>query len=342
MKLPLSAFLASLISLVFSLQGSARPWTNRSGKTIEADYVSHTDAGVVLLINGKPVTYPIDNLSDADRAFLASMAAAPPAPAVQPKTGKLTGLKFTSRLFPDPDGYYKDSDRKAIRRAFEDGAFPDSNKGDPAEWLKPDPEKDGYRLYVPAAYDGSEPYGLLLHINSGDPGGIPDAWLPLCDELKLIAVSADHIGNNHPMLRRVQCSMDAIANTEKTYRIDPARRVVTGLSGGGHMAMLTAAMYPDYFRGAISHAAQSYLPIKGKGHFPGLAVSDFKSSARRHLRWIVISGDKDKNYQEILSSGKEWEDEKLTYRFLDVPGMAHTTAAIEPMREALVWVGMTK
>lgn len=62
-------------------------------------------------------------------------------------------------------------------------------------------------------------------------------------------------------------SMEALATVEESYKIDPARRIVTGLSGGGHMAMLTAALYPEYFIGAISHAAQSYYPSGVNGNF---------------------------------------------------------------------------
>ena len=211
------------------------------------------------------------------------------------------------------------------------------------EWIKRDPATDTYQIYVPPAYDGSEPYGLLVYINPGDPANLPSEWFPLFDSFKLIAVAADNVGNDKPMPRRFQTSMDALATVEKNHKIDPARRVVTGLSGGGHMAMVTAATFPEYFIGAISHAAQSYLPAPdglGFGHFPGFTLDQFSAKKRKHLKWIVVSGKEDYNYQEILDSGTKWEDNKLNYRFLDVPGMGHHHAKPEPLKEALLWLGL--
>lgn len=333
--------LAALLSLCAGGLASARPWTNTEGKTIEAEYVSHTSTAVVLSINGKQVTYATDKLSQADRDYLAGLDAAPAVPKGPVVKGKREGLKFTTYLFPTWEDYYKDRDRKSVLKGFENGAFNNTQWGKTEEWLKRDAEKDTYRMVVPPSYDGTQPYGLLLYINSGDPGSIPEQWHPLLDEMKLIAVAAENIGNNHPMMRRVQWSMDALANVEKEYRIDPARRVVTGISGGGHMAMLTAAMYPEHFAGAISHAAQSYLPdARGFGHFPGLELSDFKSKERKKLKWMVISGDKDQNYQTIIQTSKEWDAANLNYRFLDVPGMGHVPAAAAPMKEALEWIGL--
>jgi predicted esterase len=326
----------SIILTLATLAASARPWTNTDGKTIEAEYVSSDANSVVLEIAGRNVTYPLDKLSEADREYVTDRVANTP----KPRTGAFSAFKIDARLFPEVDDYWQDRDRKSVRQAFESGGyFKDSNKGTYPEWVARDEAKDTCQFYVPAAYDGSEPYGLLLYINSGDSGEIPRHWHAVLDELKLIAVGADNVGNNQPMMRRVQRSIDALATAQKHHRIDPARRIVTGLSGGGHMAMLTGALFPEYFLGAISHAAQSYLPgERSPGHFPGLTTRDLKRGKRADMRWMVVSGDKDYNHSTILETSRHWEKERLTYRFLDVPGMAHTTAGAEPMKEALLWV----
>lgn len=327
----------------FAAAGSiaaARPWTNAEGKTLEAEYVSSDATTVTLKMQGREIPYPLAKLSQADRDFVAGQAAvAASRPAAA--TGVRSGVKIDARFFPVAQDAFKDRDRKTVLEAFKGGAYPDSNRGTPDEWLKRDEEKDVCRMYVPASYDGSTAYGLLLYINSGPSGEIPPQWRGVLDELKLIAVGADGVGNDQPMIRRVLRSMDALATVEKHYKIDPKRRVVTGCSGGGHMAMLTAAMYPEDFLGAISHAAQSYLPQEDTlGHFPGLVLRDFKRGARGKLKWIVVSGDKDFNYAEIQKTSRQWEEARLTYRFLDVPGMGHVNAAAGPMKEALQWVGL--
>jgi predicted esterase len=322
--------------LSFTLTASARPWTNSEGKTIEAEYISSDSKSVVLNVSGRDVTYPLDKLSEADREYIAARVADTP----KPRTGAFNGFKIDTRLFPEVDDYWKESDRKSVRQAFESGEFfPNSNEGTYPEWVARDQARDTCQFYVPAAYDGSEPYGLLLYIHSGDSGEIPREWHGVLDELKLIAVGADNVGNDQPMMSRVQRSVDAFATAQKHYRIDPARCLVTGLSGGGHMAMLTGALFPEHFLGAISHAAQSYLPgERSPGHFPGLTTRDFKRGERAKMRWIVVSGDKDFNYPVIKETSQAWEKERLTYRFLDVPGMAHTNAAAAFMKEAILWV----
>lgn len=328
---------------------SARTWTNAEGREIEADYVSSDGEKVVLQVNGKEVPYPLAKLSEADREWVAKQreeGGAAGHPGGGGGAGAPTGLRrdlpITERLFPDLDGYSKDRTRRKVFDAFEDGAYSDASArhDDPEVWMRRDPGKDLYDLYVPASYDGSVAYGLYLHISPGNGGGLPAAWHPLFDQRKLIAVSAHGVGNGEQMMRRVTLSMDAVQTVMKDYKIDPKRSIVGGYSGGGHMAMLTAAMFPERFIGAVSHAAQSLLPSDPKynSHFPGMDMRDFKRTPRDEIKWVVISGEKDKNYKEIQRTSEVWKDERLNYKFIDVPGMGHSNAPPEPFAKALDWI----
>ena len=335
--------LCGLLILSSATTCLGRSWTNSEGKAIQADYVSHADGKVVLKMNGREISYEIEKLSAEDQEFLKTVKATASEEII---TGHRKDLPISHRLFPEVDDYYRDRDRRSMRKALESGAEDDQEiylKGNFDEWIKRDPALDTYQIYVPPSYDGTKPYGLLIYVNPGYPHNLPSEWFPLFDSFKLIAVAADNVGNDKTMPRRIQTSMDALATAEKLYQIDPERRVVTGLSGGGHMAMVIAANYPDYFIGAVSHAAQSYLPSAagyGHGHFPGFTLDDFTSSKRKHLKWIVVSGDKDFNYQAILDTSKKWDENKLQYRFLDVPGMGHQHSEPGPLKEALLWVGL--
>jgi predicted esterase len=183
--------------------------------------------------------------------------------------------------------------------------------------------------------------GVYLHISPGSGGENRKDYRPVMDRLGLIYASPKDSSNDEPMLKRVKLAVDALATVKATWNIDDSRVVVGGLSGGGHMAMLTHAMFPEMFRASVSHAAQSYLPGPGGGgHFVGLTPSDLDSGELREHKWCVISGDKDFNYQEILKSSEEWEEQGFDYRFFDIPGMGHVNATPENLEKALRWIGL--
>ena len=90
------------------------------------------------------------------------------------------------------------------------------------------------------------------------------------------------------------------------------------------MAMLTHAMFPEFFIGSVSHAAQSYYPTdRSEGHFPGIPPRKFKRELSEGHKWCVISGNRDRNYKIILEESVPWEEHNMPYRFIDVPEMGH-------------------
>ncbi len=332
--------------LLASEQMDARTWTSSDGKAIEAEFVRYEGGDkVVIEMNGKEFTVPFSKLSQTDLEWLEQKkkedaeSAVKRAAKAKSMTGRFDNKPIHSRLFTDAKGYFKDSERKKFIRAVGSGNHGgDVNNGSQEEWMARDLVNDTCSIYVPSSYDATEAYGIFLYINHSPNAHINKAWYPIFDEFKMIAVSANKVGNDVSYARRVCLSMDALASVEKDYNIDPNRRVVAGTSGGGHMAMLTAALFPEMFLGAISSAAQSYLP----GHFPGLDVGDFKRGERKKNKWLVISGEKDRNHPEILKTSKDWEKARLDYKFLDVPGMGHFPPSAERLPECLEWIGLKK
>ena len=337
----LTRFTIVLFSLCLLASSSyARTWTNNEGKKIKADYISADGESVLLLMNGKEIKYAISKLSQEDRKWISTKkkeerkAKKEADKKIKEKTGRFENAPIHSVMFEESSKYFKDSVRKRVLAAFENGAF--SHKGKAEKWLAPHPAGETCTIYVPQSYDHTEPYGLYVHIHSGKEALLKPQWHSVFDELKMIAVCADGSGNDVSMLRRVRLAIDAMATIEKDYKISPQRKVVGGNSGGGHMAMLTAAMFPDQFVGAISGVAQSYLP----GHFPGMTIDDFKKKERKAMKWIVVSGDKDKNYKEIIKTSKDWKKLRMDYRFLDIPGTKHGPLSKEALQKALKWIGM--
>lgn len=323
----------------------ARVWTNTSGRTIEADYISSDESSVVIKAAGKEYTYQLNQLSEADREFVRSQQTttsdSTPSPNAPP-SGWTSNFPIKP-AFPDTKGYFASRNFKSVYKMFDDGEAPSVwgpvQKGQSEKEFTLEPGVQGV-LYVPKGYDGSTAYGIYCHINSGDQGVRATDYAEVMERLKMIYVSPAGTSNQRPMLRRIRLALDATATVRSTFKIDPKRIVVGGISGGGHMAMYTHACFPDVFVGAVSHAAQSYLPTATVGHFPGIELSAFKSGNLKGHHWCVISGNKDQNYQEILKTSEEWKQNRLNYRFFDVPGMAHVNAKAADLETALRWMGM--
>ncbi len=211
------------------------------------------------------------------------------------------------------------------------------NKGDPEKWID---YADGLMVvYIPDNYDGSEAFGVYLHIfpTSSSKGtiSVPSGYQEVLREKKMIFVSPYSVENEKPDLERIARALDALATVKTRVKVDEKRIIVGGTSGGGHMAFFTQMLFPEMFKGAVSHAAQSYLP----GHFPGYDLNDCKKGPRRSkVKWAVVSGNKDYNYKEIQDTSKVWKSNNMPYRFFDVPGMGHTVAPAKEFKEILTWI----
>jgi hypothetical protein len=343
MNIPYFLCRAILCLLVTTLiqAGELRRWTNAEGKVIEAEYLRSDDSHVTLLIRGKEVKYALNKLSENDRNYVLAQAKTLAVASSDAKTGWMEHVPVPKPAFATNKEYLGGSNAKAIYKAFATGNTPqiwEANKGSVEEQFS---YKNGAMIvYVPPTYDASKPMGVYMHISPGDDGELSKEYAPIMNQFSLIYVSPKGTSNGQPMLRRVKLAVDALAAVKESWKVDDKRVCVGGLSGGGHIAMLTHAMFPQWFKASISHAAQSYLPSGStSGHFPGLDQRDITGKECKDHKWVVISGDKDFNYQEILKTGKLWEDARANYRFMDVPGMGHTNASPDKLAEAIKWIG---
>jgi hypothetical protein len=85
-----------------------------------------------------------------------------------------------------------------------------------------------FAVYVPAAYDGSAPYGLLVQNFQDGSNGIAEPTFPLLDAHHLIAIATerDHL----PLATNLGLCLDAVYNMQQRYHIDPSRIYLMGLS----------------------------------------------------------------------------------------------------------------
>ena len=260
----------------------------------------------------------------------------------QPK-GLVSDAPITKKMFGNTKDYFKDSVVSKVYKAYKRNDIPDNwhdNDRPPEECVEYKTE-ESFILYVPQSYDGNKKFGVYLHNSPGQSGITPpEDWREVMDKMNLIFVSPNNTPNKSPSWHRIVLALDSLATVKSNYSIDDKRVFVGGLSGGGHIGMMCQMLYPDIFHGAVSHAAQSYLPEKNTfGHFPGLKPADTQRKPRKDRKWAVVSGDKDQNYNEIIKSGKRWEDAKFKYKFFNVPGMGHNNASGKVLEEILIWLG---
>lgn len=220
--------------------------------------------------------------------LLAHAAAAQDAP----ETGHLE-LTFTER---HPDSAI---DRLLVRFQY---------RGDPND--APDPrahadeydlEEQTFQVYVPDAYDGGEPYGLLVWVAADDRGVLP--WPAVFDSRKLIVISADNVGDRQNIWKRMGLQLDAVHNITARYNINPDRVYISGCSKGGRIASQLGLIFADVFDGA--------MPMDGCDWYQQLVVPDsggrayrarfnrpparLLRHAQRRNRYVLMTGELDEN-----------------------------------------------
>jgi len=120
-------------------------------------------------------------------------------------------------------------------------------------------EDYNFDIYVPEDYDGTEAYGLVTFINSGNNGGFKSQWLPVLDDKKLIWIAGDQIGNSIFINIRMGVGMAAALRMQELFNIDTDRIYTSGNSGGARMAHNLAYIYPETFKGAMPSCGGSYI-----------------------------------------------------------------------------------
>ncbi|MFK7931068.1 MAG: hypothetical protein AB8H79_22975, partial [Myxococcota bacterium] len=116
-----------------------------------------------------------------------------------------------------------------------------------------------YDIYVPPAYDGSEPYGLVSFINSGGGGAPRGAWQEVLNERKLIWIGPRNAGNSVNVDVRFGAGLLGAARALEQFHIDRSRVYASGNSGGARSASVLAWMAPDVFVGAAPLCGASYF-----------------------------------------------------------------------------------
>ena len=215
-----------------------------------------------------------------------------------------------------------------------------------------DPTKEKFVVYIPKNYDPKKTYGVLGWTSSGDGLGIPKLFEPLLDEFHLIAINAEHCGNNQLPQRRAGLLVSGILELSKTLPIDKQRLLLSGISGGGRLSALGGFVHPEFFCGSISWCGGNFykdypdsqkknLVTFGITHdhkIPNAVTTQNVSDARSHVHFVLITGEKDFNYSDSYDIEKAMKKEGFQVLLIDEPGLGHAVGSLASMRQALVYV----
>ena len=190
-------------------------------------------------------------------------------------------------------------------------------------------ETNDWRVYVPADYDPTKPTGLLVYISPTDSGQILTEWKSLMDEHNLIWIAADGSGNRRAGVHRMILAVMATAVIGRQYRIDRARIYVSGFSGGGRVASMVAAEYPELFRGAIYICGVNYW----------LDNSSVEIEKVKRNRYVFLTGSEDFNLQDTRKVFRRYEKAGIPeIKLVVIPHMGHRNPGAKDYGKAITWL----
>ncbi|MCH9695755.1 MAG: hypothetical protein K0U72_14665 [Gammaproteobacteria bacterium] len=183
-----------------------------------------------------------------------------------------------------------------------------------------------WQMYVPETYDPQKPAGLMVFVSPTPRGGMPIGWKPVFDESNLILISADSSGNRTRTKKRMFFAVLAPYAASQRYNIDPTRIYVSGFSGGGKVASITAIQFANLFTGAIYVCGVESIP----------KVSPEQLELAKSHRYVFMTGSDDFNRVPTRNMYARYERKGLTnISLVTVPRMAHSIPGEEHFREAM-------
>ena len=102
-----------------------------------------------------------------------------------------------------------------------------------------------YDIYIPADYDHTQPYGLVVFINSKDKGGHVSDFQPVLNDKNLIWLAVDNAGNGRSSGQRVGRALAGAYRMRELLNIDDERIYCSGNSGGQRTCMAMAFAHPE-------------------------------------------------------------------------------------------------
>ena len=190
-----------------------------------------------------------------------------------------------------------------------------------------------YQVYVPAAYDKSKVFPLViaLHGMGGDENSIFQAYAQGAFKVEaekhgyIVACPKGRKPASMYMGDAEKDVMDVIAEMRRDYNIDPDRIYLTGHSMGGYGTWSVAMNHPEVFA--------ALAPISGGANNPA-AMSKIA-----HIPQLVVHGDNDptvpvERSRVMVATGKKLGAE---IKYIEVPGGDHGSVVAPNFPAVFEW-----
>ena len=349
-RLTVAALLLGSCCIAF---GEVRIWTDLEGRKAEAEFVGLEGDTLILKKGSKTIRVPLESFSAEDQEYANTADERAVAEKVrlekeraekmQAMLGERKNVPIVERRWADWKDYYDESlCGSAMRKFFKDerSIVDVANKGvfvSVEEAVRPEGYAPTMTVYCPKAYDGTQAYGVYIHIspNSGpiNPGSDHQKMM---DKHKLIYASMSGTSNDEADMRRLAITLDALAQLRADYHVDENRIYVGGTSGGGAEATMAAFLYPDDFRGSLN-SVRSFA-VDSVNCLPFADKSDISKAAKNKQPFAFISGPNDFNYDYMPGTEQNFLDYGFRAKFFDIPGMGHDTASASTFDTVIQWV----
>lgn len=189
----------------------------------------------------------------------------------------------------------------------------------------PGDEIISWQVYVPQS-DSKQLPGLFVYVSPHRSGRIDPRWKAVMDQQNLIYIAADQSGNRKPVNRRMVLATHAVRAAAKRWAFDASRIIVSGFSGGGRVASILAAQYPDAFTGALYICGVDFWKKSRAPRVERLIQN----------RFVFLTGKEDFNrketrriYHKYLRAGAEHS------KLMEVSNLSHELPGAKPLGEAL-------
>jgi dienelactone hydrolase len=178
-----------------------------------------------------------------------------------------------------------------------------------------------YALYLPSAYTATKRWPIIYFFDPGGRGRRPiDLYKNIAETYGFIFAGSN---NSRNFSADESQAVNAIwQDTHVRLSLDGHRVYTSGFSGGARVAGAMALSSPGQISGVIAHGA-------------GYPTS--RRTPNDKLLYYFAVGDKDFNWQEVITTGHEREKEGLLYR-VNVYSGTHQWATVPVMEDAVEWL----